>query len=431
MGNCQLALQEEQDPSVEAPIDIGRLFKQVRSEKSSQTLGMDHDLDSYHCTVSGSQHRLVSSCSPGTCTRSSPETPASPDVTQYTTQTDPSNSTLPVPTSYLFNKNLHDELGPIEYQYRTLEDAKIEAKRTNKPILCVEIEVPGDVDAGTDILSHPLIVEAAESLFVTVRQKARRTTRQSHLEPSRSTKVSVMDDSGVDVMEVWGEYLSLAGVSSAMVRGLEASSKNIPAYLQLLREEESGCYRQSPSGTIQRVDRHAVFGMQDSNIGEVEFGGLDGVLSTRRGHIGHQKVVQIKYDSIRLSYSNLVRYALRRDMASIIYYQSNDERIAARVEIERMDNNESQIDAFVDKTIQPDHDPKHALRQTMLRHVPLTDLQATRANRLVHLGVFNEAMHLLSPRQGRIMMQAMQGGLPRRMDFVDVPFVRAWRSLLE
>jgi hypothetical protein len=306
-----------------------------------------------------------------------------------------------------------------------------EANRTKKPILCFEIEVLEDVDAGTHILSHPLIVEAAESLFVTVQQKSLRTAPQSHLEPVQSNKVRVMDDNGVEVIELRGEHFSLAGICTAMVRGLEASRNNVPAYLQLLCEEESGCYHQSLTGTIQRVDRHAVFGMHDSNIGEVEFGGLDGVLSTRRGHIGHQKVVQIKYDSIRLSYGNLVRYALRREMASIIYCQSNDERIAARVEIERMDNTESQIDAFVDKTIQPDHDPKHCLRQTMLRHVPLTDLQATRANRLVHLGVFNEAMHLLSPRQGRIMMQAMQGGSPRRMDFVDVPLVRAWRSLVQ
>ena len=323
---------------------------------------------------------------------------------------------------------LPDELAGIAYQYTSMEEAKCQAIRNEKPILCFEIEIPGDRTAGRDIFSHPLVIEAAESLFVTVRQNPKINAEALK---APSTTVRVLDEFGVDVVvSLSGDLLSISSMVSLMISGLKALRKTIPTYLLLLEDEENGRIKFLANGTKQRIDRQVVFGMIDSQTGEVEFGDLDGVLATRTGYIARQRVLQITYDSTKLSYCNLTQFALQRQIADIIYYRSNDERIAARVEVQRVVGKSVVMVIQYTGTIQPDVDPKHALRQTMLKYVPLTDLQATKANRLVALGVFNEATHLLSPRQGVILMKSMHSATRQKFnETVDVPISRAWSRL--
>lgn len=337
---------------------------------------------------------------------------------------------------YKLRRYPHEELGAITYHYSCLEEAKCEANRTGKPILCFAIQIPGDQDVGREIFSHPLVVEAAETLFVTVRTSTNDQVTSNSMSSCRSSKrcrteVRVLDNSGIDVVVgISDNLISLASMMSLMVSGLNSLRQPIPTYVLLMEEEACGRLRYSSSGAAQRIDRQAVFGMEDSQIGEVECGDLEGVLATRVGYIGRQRVVQVTYDSSRLCYGNLTHFALQRKIADIIYYRTNDEKIAARMEVQRMEAKSDLVHHTSTCTIQPDVDPKHALRQTMLRYVPMTDLQATKANRLVAVGVFNEAMHLLSPRQGKILMTSMRSATKRKFDdVVDVPIVRAWNRL--
>lgn len=316
------------------------------------------------------------------------------------------------------------ELGAIKCQYSSMEEATRESIRRGKPILCFDVETPGDKVKGQEIFAHPLVVEAAESLFVLLRQ-----TPKKCRQPVPPTSVRILDQSGVDlVVGIGGDALSLASMASLMICGLKALQLSIPTYLMLLEEEESGKVKHRPDGCLQRTGRQAFFGMSDSQVGEVEFGSLDGVLATRTGFIGRQMVLQVTYDSTKLSYSNLTLIALQKCMADVVYYGSNDERIAAIVEVKRVEGH-CDIVQYTGP-VQPGLDSKHALRQTMLKYVPLTDLQATRANRLVAMGVFNEATHLLSPRQGLILMKSMHSATRRTFtDVVDVPITQAWSSL--
>ena len=62
------------------------------------------------------------------------------------------------------------ELGVIDWG-RDLNTALAESERSGRPALVLFDEVPGCetcISYGRDVLSHPLIVEAAESLFVPV-----------------------------------------------------------------------------------------------------------------------------------------------------------------------------------------------------------------------------------------------------------------------
>jgi hypothetical protein len=166
-----------------------------------------------------------------------------------------------------------------------------------------------------------------------------------------------------------------------------------------LEQEEAGRTYHTLNGVIRITDLLAVFGMSDSLLGEIEFADVEGVLATRAGFISHQAVVQVTYDSSRLSCCSLVRFALQRNLAYTIYYRSNEERVAARIEVERV-KEISSIAGHISGTIQPTLDTKQFLRPTALKFVPLTDLQAMKWNRLIAAGVLNVATHLLSPRQG-------------------------------
>ena len=378
----------------------------------------------------------------------------------------PSLHRSPAPESYYrLTKNQHEELGNIHFEFDNLEEARQASVRRERPILCIEAEVPGDVTTGTTIFSHPLIVEAAESLFVTVQPRQLEPQdeneddsggvddsfgysfdRRFFTNSSCRTHVRILDDRGVDVLPLV-ENMGLAQVVDAMVLGLESYRTHVPKYLQLFLEEESG-KRQVLSKTRSReIQRRAVFGMFDHVQAEVAFAGLDGVLSTRSGVFGNrQQAVEVFYDSTRLSFCALVRHSLRAAGVNLVYFESNDERIAAQLEVQRYEGSIGKIQQrYADEqdeakpsikimkgygNMRAIQNPKPALRGSILKFVPMTGLQATQANRFIHLQQFHKAMHLLSPRQGLIAMQAMQAHRSNAFqDVVDVPICTAWNEL--
>jgi hypothetical protein len=210
-----------------------------------------------------------------------------------------------------------------------------------------------------------------------------------------------------------------------MIRALEAGLRPVPRYLQIVSEEESGRIETAAFGVADDQDKS-----DDPARGEAEFPALSGVISTRSGMIDGCRVVEVSYDGQRLSFGCLVHFALKRKAGGVVYYRTNDERVAAQVEIERV--RDSASTRQYSGMIQLDCDPKPALRRTPLRFVPLTGVQAARANRFARLGRFDEAVHLLSPRQGLILMKTMQKTTQKNLhDVIDVPILPAWISVCE
>jgi hypothetical protein len=336
--------------------------------------------------------------------------------------------------SYQIKKHEFEELGCMQFHFVSFHNALKDSSTTRRPVLLVQAEIPGDTDAGNEIFSHPLIVEASDSLFTAVFNKDEDyscSASRSASGKSRRTRVGFFDDSGNEIVQsLCADMLTRAGIAEAMIATLEACEQPVPKYLRLLYDEERGRIKPGPVGLPVPCYHRAVFGMYDSTLGEVEFAGLEGVMSTRAGFLTGQIIVEVIYDAGRISFSSIIHYALKRKVGDIIYYQTNDERIAALMEIQRVKES-SKVTEFLG-TIQLDKDPKRALRKSPLRFVPLTDLQATRANRLAHLNRFDEAMHLLSPRQGLIFMQARNTTAQKSFkDVVDVPILPAWMSLCD
>ena len=322
------------------------------------------------------------------------------------------------------------ELGCIRYSFSRLEDAKREAAASQKPILYIDFYIPGDTSIGGNILSHPLIVEAAETLFVPVQFRHDYAPVNVANQISYTT-VRILDYCGDDLVKpIKDKQLTLASLASAMIGALIACDLNVPTYLTLVKEEQDARRWDGPLNCLRRIDREAIFGVQCPHQSEVHFGGLDGVISTRSGYYDGQDVCQVTYDTTRLSYCSLVRHALQQEITSIVYYRSSEERVVGIIEQTRLNAYRTElVELHEDQTIHQSVDPKHALRTTMLRFVPLTNLQSTRANRLVSLGAFNEAMHLLSPRQGHMLMRAMQNDPNTKKEAVDIPITVAWKNI--
>jgi hypothetical protein len=345
----------------------------------------------------------------------------------------------PSATSYLLQSPVNDELGAIQYKFRVLADAQEESRKSGLPILCIEAELPGDVEAGLEVLSHPLLVEAAESLFITVAPAVEEKTNASRYRPSHKhkawfTTVRFLDEHGQDLVEgIGGDLLCTMLLSVSMVKALQLKNRTIPAYLELLREEETGKQQLLPSGMMRRCDRQGIFGVASLPAAELEFAGLDGVLATRGGKWDDQQLIQVTYDSKRLSYGTLLRFALDRQVADIIYFQSQDESVAAQIEAAHLLQKPQcvKLDQTEEKIVPDNSSSKSDLRRTEMRFVPMTELQATKVNRLIHEGLFNKATHLLSPRQGMILMKSYSKVSERRLDAIDVPIGKAWKIISE
>mmetsp|Transcript_28946 Transcript_28946/g.44489 ORF Transcript_28946/g.44489 Transcript_28946/m.44489 type:complete len:415 (-) Transcript_28946:149-1393(-) len=319
-----------------------------------------------------------------------------------------------------------EELGSITYKYKTEtieDDAWDDARSLQKPIMHVLAEIPGDTEFAKTILSHPLIVEAAESHFVTVGSVVERPVRK-HLEmgPTEYTRIKFYHHNGSPIpISDTGDLSRIGEMVHRMMNAINASACQPPKFLTLL-EEETSC-------SLENECSNAILGVYTLVSAEVELATLDGILQTRAGHIeDHQNVVTVTYDRRRISFSSLVRRALESGILKAVLYRNTEERIAAQMEIQ---GHPSYIRvAKFDGSIVPAVDSKLALRRSMsFRFVPMTSLQAMKVNRLVHLGAVHEAVRLLSPRQGKIMMKMMKTDQSKCPDVVDSHIVDSWEVL--
>lgn len=281
------------------------------------------------------------------------------------------------------------ELGRVRWQ-RSLPEALPVAREEHKPVFVLFQEVPGCLTCqtyGQHVLSHPLIVEAIESLFVPVAVFNNRggqdaATLNQFKEPSWNNPVVriISADQKDLVPRLSGNYRR-SGVVDRMITALEAHGSPVPAYLRLLAEEltarESGAEK-------------SAFAMYCFWSGEGMFGKLDGVVSTRPGFLEGREVVEVEYDPAKLGLPDLISAADRHNMAAAVYtYNDQQLRVAA--------NAVGRKAKPVPGAVRPDREPKYYMAQTPLRFVPMTGLQAARVNAAV--GARADFTSYLSPRQ--------------------------------
>ncbi len=281
------------------------------------------------------------------------------------------------------------ELGKVNW-LRNLDEAKAQAKESGKPIFLLFQEVPGCSTCrfyGSEVLSHPLVVEAIESLFVPLaihnnKSGADAKVLKAFGEPSWNNPVVriVRNNQQNIVPRLSGNY-TLAGLVTNMVLSLQIHGTEIPTYLQLLQEELSA--RQS--------------GLAEANLsmycfwsGEKNLGHLEGVIETQAGFMNGKEVVKVKYDSEAISLKDLVAHGSKTGCADRVFVDDQKQQAQAAAILGK-----NKIEK--EGSFRLDADPKYYLGHTPYQYVPMTQLQAARANSLLANRQSPEVV--LSPQQ--------------------------------
>ncbi len=286
-----------------------------------------------------------------------------------------------------------EELGTVHW-LRGFDDAAKLARSGHKPLLVLFQEVPGCstcVNYGNQVLSHPLMVEAAETLFVPVAvynniKGADETTLKSFEEKAWNNPVVriVMPDRTALAPRVADDY-TVAGLAHAMVTALAKTNRDVPSYLQLLAEESIA--RKHPL-------EKATFAMHCFWEGEAALGRRRGVYSTMPGFLNDLEVVELEYDPKAISFEQLLSRAKAESCASTVFARSAAQQQAAGKVLG------DQV-VRTDDAIRPDKQPKYYLSNTPLKNVPMTQLQACRINSAI--GRKTDPRGFLSPRQIQLL----------------------------
>jgi len=312
------------------------------------------------------------------------------------------------------------ELGKVTWQ-RNLEDGLAESTTTKKPVFLLFQEVPGCSTCrnyGQNVLSHPLIVEAIETLFVPVaihnnKRGADAKVLKYFGEPSwNNPVVRIVNHKKQDIIDrVNGNYSRL-GIVQAMRLALQTENLEVPIYLSLLEEELLA----EATGT-----ETATFSMFCFWTGEKEIGKLDGVVETQAGFMNGREVVTVKFDPDRIAYKNLLKSANQASCASHVF--TDDATQAKASESVMGKGAASDTGKF-----RQDREPKYYLGKTVYRFVPMTQLQAVKVNSLIGQRQLPDA--LLSPRQLALLKTIQANPNGQWKNRINEDFVAGWTEIV-
>jgi hypothetical protein len=288
------------------------------------------------------------------------------------------------------------ELGAIHWQ-RDLATGQAMAKSSGKPLLILFDEVPGCSNCtrfGTVTLSHPLIVEAIESMFVPVCIYNNKGGKDAEAlkrfdEPAwNNPVVRIVRADYTDVIPRIADYRSSYQLVNGIRRALDLAGAIAPRYLELLEEELFA--RESGVET-------ATFSMYCFWSGEGTFGAIPGVIETAPGFQNGKEVVQVTFNPAVVSREKLEEATHPK---GITVCQKNE-------------------------GFRTDNEPKYYLSKTPYRFIPMTSLQASRANSLV--GKNASPDELLSPRQLKLLEKVKEKPEGKWKNMIGrTDFVKAW-----
>ncbi len=312
------------------------------------------------------------------------------------------------------------ELGQVKW-LRNLEEGITQAETEKKSIFILFQEVPGCATCqnyGKNVLSHPLIVDAIETLFVPVaifnnKRGEDAIVLKSFGEPAwNNPVVRIVNKAKKDVVKRIGGNYSQLGIVQAMVEALQAEGRDVPAYLALLEKE--------------LLAEHS--GLETANLsmycfwtGEKQIGQIDGVVETQPGFMGGREVVQVQFDPEVVSYEKLVKKAVSNNYASHVYVEDDQQRKKATKLIGK--TNITKASSF-----RIDREPKYYLSKTIYQYIPMTDLQAVKVNSLI--GQNKSPDDLLSPRQLDLLGVVKASPKAKWSSAINADFLGAWNNAL-
>jgi len=302
------------------------------------------------------------------------------------------------------------EVGKVTWS-RDLGAAQEISRKTGKPIFLQFQEIPGCQtcqDYGNGPLSHPLLVEAIEDLFVPVLIHNNKKGKDADIlkrfgESSwNNPVVRFIDADSKDIIprkdSVW-ETTALAG---RMVASLKANQSKVPNYLA--------------SVAHQKPNREtAIFAMHCYWEGEAKLGMLDGVLNTRSAWIGKKEVVEVDFDPTVTNYQTILTTARKMECATTIFATNSRQNEIASIEYAK---DVKSLQKGFEPRVAKESDQKYYLRNSSYRHLPLTKAQSTKINAILGKQILEKKMsrkefeslisNQLSPRQIELHKQTIK-----------------------
>ncbi|MEM7782231.1 MAG: VPGUxxT family thioredoxin-like (seleno)protein, type 2 [Planctomycetota bacterium] len=250
------------------------------------------------------------------------------------------------------------------------------------------------MDYGRSVLSHPLMVEAIEDLFIPVlvynNKPSDAATLKRFNEPSWNNPVVRYFDSNLkDVTPRKDGTWKINQVAAQMVNALQGARQNVPRYLLELAADAS-------------KQQTATFAMHCYWEGEGKLGSIDGVSDTISAWVGNLEVVRVQYDPQAVQYADLVETAQSFECASKVFAESKTQLTTAR----RLVGNSAESLKSKPRNAKLS-DQKYYLRNTpYLRSLPLTRFQSTKIN--ASLKQKTDFRTWLSPRQLQLLERLIQ-----------------------
>ena len=259
------------------------------------------------------------------------------------------------------------ELGDVRW-FRSMEAAQEKSKAEEKPILILFQEIPGCSTCknyGSQVLSHPLIVEVIETYFIPLaiyNNKGGEDEKilKQYNEPAwNNPVVRAIDHHGKDIAaRLNGAYTPLALASWITILLIHETGQ-APTYLQLLTDELIA---------QQKGTSTATYSMYCFWTGEALFGKINGVVKTTAGFQGGKEVVTVEYNA----------------------------DVVTKAELDQLAKNQK---CAVEKNggTQPDKTPKYYLSNSVYKVIPMTETQKCRVNSALKEG--QDPEEFLSSRQ--------------------------------
>jgi len=308
------------------------------------------------------------------------------------------------------------ELGKVKW-LRDLKEASSQSASSNKPIFLLFQEVPGCATCrnyGHNVLSHPLIVEAIETYFVPLaiynnKEGKDREVLNYFKEPSwNNPVVRIIDHKKNNLTtRISGNYSALA-LTEAMIEVLKQEQKAIPPYLDLLHEE----LMIKAQGT-----ETAYLSMYCFWSGEKKIADIDGVIETQAGFMDGREVVKVDFSPSIISYDDLLKSAKTKSCAGHVYSDNLVQQLTA----EKVVGSEH---ASEKKSFRMDKETKYYLYKSSYKYIPMTKLQAVKANSLIGQG--QSPNEVLSPRQVALLKYIQEHPNKKWKSAINKDITEAW-----
>lgn len=306
------------------------------------------------------------------------------------------------------------ELGDVHW-YRDLTKAQLASKQSAKPIFILFQEIPGCSTCqryGSQVLTHPLLVEALENEFIPLAIHNNKTGEDAKVlrmfdEPSWNNPVArIVNYDLEDISPRLDGGYSPKAVTDYMHNALKLLNKKVPGYFDLLSQ-----YFTDRTQSI-------TFSMFCFWEGESKLGALPGIVSTKPGFMHGREVVKVHFDPGLISPEKLMYEAKKQNCAGNIYANEKDLKQYQKID----------ASVHAEGSFRSDKEPQYYLLHSDYRYVPMLPGQASKVNSA--LAANQNPDLFLSPRQLEMkQFYSTHKSIANDKAYASDDFVNMWKEV--